>query len=201
MKSAWEHSALSARLPPIFAFLLLSAALSAAASARPGGAHVARLPDSGRALEAGRSPDFLTRVQLAQLTIEQRVIIRIPAIPLPEAPPEPRGAAVSPPAPPPVVSLPGRPQPTREEKGPKCLKLGKIRGALINLDRGITMVTDQNEQFRAHFGRSCRAADFYSGFYIEPNKDGSLCAGRDMLHARNGSNCDIEKFSRLVPDD
>jgi len=131
-------------------------------------------------------------VQLAQVTIEQRVIIRIPTVP----PPRQRGAGIAPP----LSQLRDAPE-VKEVKGPKCLKLERIRGAVINTESGITMLTDKDERFRAHFGRRCRAADFYSGFYIEPNKDGTICAGRDLLHARNGSTCDIERFGKLLPDD
>jgi hypothetical protein len=170
----------------------------------------------------------LASVQLAQVTIERRVIIRIPTITMQDKAPETRGQGANPPAPriqpqpnarpnarietargalaaPPPAPLPVLPnariEAARERKGPKCLKLGDIRGALISLDTGITMVTGEDDFFRVHFSRSCRSADFYASFYIEPNKDGAICAGRDMLHARNGSQCGIEKFSRLEPDD
>jgi hypothetical protein len=62
-------------------------------------------------------------------------------------------------------------------------------------------LTDKDEALRTHFTKSCRPADFYSGFYVQPTKDGSICSGRDMVHARNGTTCDIQKFTRLVPDD
>lgn len=135
------------------------------------------------------APKVPSSSQWAQVTIEQRVIIRIPTV-------RPRGersslTAEAAPAPPPRL---------RETKGPRCLPLNRIRGAVITMLNGVTMVTSQSEQFRTHFGRACRPADFYAGFYIEPNKDGAICAGRDTLHARNGSTCEIEKFSLLVPE-
>lgn len=147
---------------------------------------LASSPDAiGRRSVSAQAP-----VQLAQLTIEQRVIIRIPTM---------RNGPAS-------VMREGEPSPPsesrlKEVKGPKCLQLNRLRGAVINAANGVTMVTNLREQFRTHFGRACRPADFYAGFYIEPNKDGALCAGRDMLHARSGSTCEIEKFSRLVIDD
>ena len=147
------------------------------------------------AQEAAReTPESL---QLAQVTIEQRVIIRIPMV-RPPTGPVPRGAALAPPMP----TGPQASVATKEVKGPKCLKLDRLRGALINAAAGtVTMLTDKDERFRTHFSRMCRAADFYSGFYIEPNKDGAICVGRDTLHSRNGSTCDIERFGKLVPDD
>jgi hypothetical protein len=134
-------------------------------------------------------------VQLAQVTIEQRVIIRIPLV-------RPQTAARGASLPQPIPDAPQNASAVKEVKGPKCLKLDKLRGAVINAAAGtITMLTDKDERFRTHFGRMCRAADFYSGFYVQPNKDGSICVGRDTLHARNGSTCDIERFGKLVPDD
>ncbi|MCW2388423.1 hypothetical protein M2333_001469 [Sphingobium sp. B11D3B] len=125
----------------------------------------------------------MEQVQLAQLSIEQRVIIRIPTMPA-----QPRTAAPAPP----VIQW-------KEGRGPRCLPLNLIRAAVVTHADGVTMVVSNTERYRAHLGRACRAADFYSGFYISPDKDGVLCAGRDMLHARNGSACEIERFSRLTP--
>ncbi len=170
---------------PIFASVLLIAASGLATA--PAIAQPAQL-----------APQMPAPIQLAQVTIEQRVIIRIPTVPLPRAAmPGQRGAAIAPPMPPQFPDSPS----LKEVKGPKCLKLERIRGAVVNMESGITLMTDRDERFRTHFGRMCRAADFYAGFYIEPNKDGSVCAGRDLLHARNGSSCDIERFAKLVPDE
>lgn len=144
---------------------------------------------------APSQPASATRVQFAQVTIEQRVIIRIPTVRPPS--PQQRGAALSAPVPP----APAEVTSFKEVKGPKCLKLDEIRGALINMNSGVTMLTERDEAFRPRFGKNCRTADFYAGFYVEPTKDKSICAGRDVLHARNGSICEIEGFSKLVPDD
>lgn len=141
-------------------------------------------PDDDRAaLRAG--------TQLAQVTIEQRVIIRIPVVES-RAPQPNRSRQEAQSAPPPPMTV-------REVEGPRCLPLSRIRGAIISPDREVVMVTERSNQFRARFGRNCRAVDFYAGFYIEPAEDGALCAGRDELHARNGSSCAIESFARLVP--
>lgn len=126
-------------------------------------------------------------IELAQLSIEQRVIIRIPTMPG-------RAAGVANDAPPAAIRW-------KESKGPRCVPLGLIRAAAVTREGGVTMVVNRRERYRAHLGRSCRTADFYAGFYITPNKDGVLCADRDMIHARNGSVCEIEKFSRLSPED
>jgi hypothetical protein len=151
---------------------------------------LASAPDAARQRAGSAAGDDpVAGTQWAQLTIEQRVIIRIPT-----APPGPMRSSVMRDVPPPPQIR------WRESKGPKCLALSKIRSANITVASGVTMITGQNELFRTHFGRSCRPADFYAGFYIEPNKDGAICAGRDTLHARNGSTCEIEKFSRLTAE-
>jgi hypothetical protein len=170
-------------VPPLFVSVLLMVA--SGASAAP---------------EAQRAPPPSRSLQLAQVTIEQRVIIRIPMVRPPAPPPPPGGGQRTALAPP--VQDDERDAPTlKEVKGPKCLKLQRLRGFVINSETGVTLLTDKDELFRTHVGRMCRAADFYSGFYIQPTKDGDICAGRDALHARNGSTCDIEKFTKLVPDD
>lgn len=128
--------------------------------------------------------------QWAQVMIEQRIIIRIPTVPGRTVT---RSSMTTDAPPPPPIRW-------KETKGPKCLPLNRIRGASITMLNGVTMLTERNEAFRTHFERACRSADFYAGFYIQPNKDGALCAGRDLLHARNGSTCEIEKFSKLVAE-
>jgi len=149
---------------------------------------LASAPDADRsALRAG--------TQLAQVTIEQRVIIRIPVVQArgPQRQSAREDATTASPPPPPRL--------LREVDGPRCLALARIRGAIISPNNDIVMVSGRREQFRPHFSRACRAVDFYAGFYIEPAEDGALCARRDELHARNGSSCAIERFSRLVPVD
>lgn len=151
---------------------------------------LASAPDAAQKRRPDPAP-LPASTQWAQLTIEQRVIIRIPTVRGEQRSSLMREGA-APPLPAPVL---------KEVKGPKCLQLNRVRGAVINPTSGVTMLTVPRERFRTHFGRACRAADFYAGFYIEPNKDGAICAGRDTLHARNGSTCEIVKFSRLVPDE
>lgn len=139
------------------------------------------------ALEGSASAARSGETMLAQLTIEQRVIIRVPVMPR-------RSAGAQAESPPPPVEL-------KEIKGPKCLVVRNLRGAIVEGERTLQLFSAPGERYRAHFGRSCRGADFYSGFYIAPSKDGSLCAGRDDLHTRNGSTCEVQRFTRLVPDD
>ena len=124
--------------------------------------------------------------QLAQLTIEQRVIIRVPMM---RPPPPPPPSAVA-------------PIEWEEHKGPKCIPLRRVRSAAITSPRGVDlMLRPGPERMRALLERECSPASLYSGFYIEPNPDGQLCAGRDKVLARSGADCLIRKLVRLVPDD
>lgn len=125
--------------------------------------------------------------QWAQTTIEQRVIIRVPMMRPPPPPP--------PQAPPPVAEW-------EEHKGPKCLPLRRIRAATISSPRGVDlMLRGGPERMRALLERECSPAALYSGFYIEPNEDGLLCAGRDRVLARSGADCRIRKLVRLTPEE
>ncbi len=128
-------------------------------------------------------------VQWAQLTIEQRVIVRVPMVRKGKAP---------------ARVVPQAHDEWREKKGPRCIALKSIRGAAIVVGGGVDLVLADNHRYRARLERGCPSAGFYSGFYVEPDDDGSLCSGRDELQARSGLSCGIDSFKRLVeaePDD
>ncbi|MGK2909367.1 MAG: hypothetical protein ACSLE1_06170 [Sphingobium sp.] len=124
-------------------------------------------------------------VELAQLTIEQRVIIRVPLVRQ-----GPRGRPA--------------PEPERQEwderKGPRCLAVRSIRSAALGGRNSIDLILNNGQRYRARFARSCRSEDFYAGFYIKPTDDGSLCAGRDDIQARSGLSCEVDGFRHLVPE-
>lgn len=136
-------------------------------------------------------------VDFAQMTIEQRVIIRVPMMRpgMPPPPPDMRGrsqADAPPPPPPPMKWI--------ERKGPRCVQLMQLRAASITSSQGVDLMMRDATRLRARLGRECRPEDLYSGFYIQPHSDGTLCAGRDRLLARSGASCPISDFRRLVPD-
>lgn len=122
--------------------------------------------------------------QWAQLTIEQRVIIRVPMARARE-----RERKVE------------KPTEWKEKKGPKCIAIRSIRGASITSPRGVDLILADGHRYRAHLERGCRSVGFYAGFYVEPSRDGSLCSRRDELQSRNGMACVIDSFKRLVEDD
>lgn len=135
------------------------------------------------AVTAGTSdaPD-LDGSQFAQLTIQQRVVIRVPMVPI--APPPP--AAVAP------LRL-------VERKGPRCIASNSLAGAVVIAPRSIDLFTRGGPRLRANLDDACTMVDLRFGFYIRPNPDGQVCARRDTIHARTGGKCDIERFRKLVP--
>ncbi len=89
----------------------------------------------------------------------------------------------------------------KEKKGPRCVALRSIRSASVVVDHGVDLLLADNHRYRARLERGCNSIGFYSGFYVEPDDDGSLCSGRDALQARSGLSCGIDDIRRLVPAD
>jgi hypothetical protein len=123
---------------------------------------------------------FPDGAEMAQLTIQQRVVIRVPIVPTaPEA---------------------SRPLRLIEKKGPKCLASNSLAGAIVTSGRTIDLFTRNGPRLRAELDKQCQAVELRFGFYIRPNPDGQICASRDTIHARSGGQCDIQKFRTLVPE-
>ena len=146
------------------AYVLLAAATSVAPTPRA----VALMHEDG------------SRVEVTQMTIQQRVIIRVPA----------------------MVPLPAPPRPIRwkERKGPKCIALNQLAGAAITQNDSVDLFLHGGTRLRAMLDDDCPALDYYSGFYVRPTTDGQICQKRDMLHTRSGGQCRVERFRTLVPD-
>ncbi|WP_231568299.1 hypothetical protein [Novosphingobium malaysiense] len=123
-----------------------------------------------------------------QVHIEQRVQIRI----------SPRA-----PAPMPPDMFVGIPEDDfsvhfSERKIGKCLPVAGIAG--VRPDRGNRLLLYMRDRrlIAAELERSCRARDFYSGFYLAKTSDGKLCVDRDTLLSRNGMNCKLTRVRQLV---
>lgn len=126
------------------------------------------------------SSDGAANVRLAQIqVIEQRAIIRVRPVASPEA----------------------APQRTRweEKKGPKCVSMGALAGALVSSPTSIDLLLRGGVRLRARLQKTCPSIDFYSGFYVRPTRDGRICEDRDLIHARTGGECGIDNFKSLVP--
>lgn len=84
-------------------------------------------------------------------------------------------------------------------KGPKCIPIRLLRSARVEDKRSVDLFMRDRTRIRAKLGKGCHSADLYSGFYVQPNEDGRLCADRDELLARSGTSCEIESFHWMVP--
>jgi hypothetical protein len=121
---------------------------------------------------------FAAGEQYAQLTIRQRVIVRIQTAPPSNVPPR--------------IDW-------REHKGPKCLPMAMIQGAAVIASGSVDLIMRGGSRMRARFAASCPALDYYSGFYVAPSADGRMCAGRDSVRDRAGGVCEVARFRLLKP--
>lgn len=110
------------------------------------------------------------------LVVQDQVIMRIPV--------RPRLA-------PPAIDW-------RESKGPKCVPLGEVRGAMLSGNEQVDFLLRDRRRIRAELSEGCAALDFYGGFYLKA-KDDKLCADRDVIHSRMGGSCKIDRFRALIP--
>jgi hypothetical protein len=129
------------------------------------------------------------RVQLIarQVRIEQRVVVRI----------APASTAVRQNM---LAELPQRAvSPRFEEAGKeKCVAIEGIAGVQTGSGNRLVLFLRDRRMISVNLEKSCRARDFYSGFYVERRKDGRLCVDRDELQSRTGARCEVESMRRLV---
>ena len=118
------------------------------------------------------------RFQIAQLIMQSHIVVRI----------QTEHAAM----PPAFITL-------KEKKGPKCIAREGIVGAAVLAGNSVDFILRSGQRLRARFANSCPALDFYAGFYLSPNADGAMCAGRDVIHSRAGGECAIDRFRLMIP--
>lgn len=123
-----------------------------------------------------------------QVRIERRVIIRV----APRQPMVPQGFA---------DDLTRQEMPVRFVEGPtrECLPIKSIAGVQVDKGNRLILFMRNRNVIGASLEKSCRARDFYSGFYVERSDDGRICARRDRLQSRSGASCEVRHFRRLVP--
>lgn len=127
------------------------------------------------------------QLSVRQVRIEQRVVVRI----APAAPAARQDL---------MAELPQRAVPARfeEERKEKCVALEGIAGVQTGSGNRLVLFLRDRRMLSVNLEKSCRARDFYSGFYVEKNKDGRLCVERDKLQSRTGVRCEVESMRRLV---
>lgn len=124
-----------------------------------------------------------------QVRIEQRITIRI----APRAPP--------PPPRPFMFDAPGRMPPRMTERHVgKCLPIAGIAGVQVGRDNRLMLFMRDQRTIALGLEKSCRAQDFYSGFYVERSPDGQLCVDRDRLQSRSGANCALTRLRQLIEE-
>jgi hypothetical protein len=135
---------------------------------------------AGTPVPAGR----LNGAEFAQVTIHERIIIRVPS--------RLRGSMN------PARDTP-LPQPVEwaEKKGPKCIAADQLGGAIVAGDY-VDLVLRGGDRVRAQLDGDCAGLGYYGGFYLKPSADGLVCAGRDAIRTRSGDSCKVRKFKKLV---
>lgn len=126
-----------------------------------------------------------------QVHIEQRMQVRItPRIPLPQR----RELFID------MPDSDFRMQFSERKMG-NCLSIAGIAG--VQPDRGSRLLLYMRDSrlVAADLERSCRARDFYSGFYLARTEDGELCVDRDSLLSRSGVNCKLTRIRQLIERD
>ncbi|MFZ9395208.1 MAG: hypothetical protein ACO25F_03995 [Erythrobacter sp.] len=87
----------------------------------------------------------------------------------------------------------------QERKIGKCLSISDIAGVQTGSGDRLLLFMRDRRMVTARLEKSCRARDFYSGFYVERNDVGKLCVERDKLQSRAGANCQLSRIRELVP--
>ncbi|MEE4206325.1 MAG: hypothetical protein V2I39_08530 [Erythrobacter sp.] len=122
-----------------------------------------------------------------QVRIEQRVTIRV-------TPRRPTARQQL------LATLPQREIEIRyeERKMDKCVPVERIAGVQTGSGNRLLLFLTDERIVSVNLEKSCRARDFYSGFYVEKNEDGKLCVDRDRIKSRTGMKCEVERMRQLV---
>lgn len=143
----------------------------------------------GPARELAPAADPLQPASAEQVTIQQRVTIRI----------NPR------PAPMPMDAMmfddgldDSRGPRWIERKMGNCLSAGLIAGVQPIDNSRLLLILNDRRLVTARLEKGCQGRDFYSGFMVQRSDDGMICTGRDTLRSRSGSTCQVTGFRQLV---
>lgn len=128
------------------------------------------------ALFAGAEQEPQAAPGVRVMTVEQRLIVRVPVRPRTH----------------------GKLHWEEAEHGPRCVAVAALAGASLAGSDGIDFVLRGRQRVRAKLDDDCDGLDFWDGFYVQP-EDHRICAGRDAIRSRAGGVCGISKFRMLVP--
>jgi hypothetical protein len=187
------HSLFALAAPIAFLLPLVAEAVDVPTEGGPVGE--ASAPQCDAAAAAGEGPlpaiNPLSAMRqssvVRQVRIEQRVVVRIAPQPGPARPNM-------------LAEMPQRAAPRQfEERGKeKCVPLADIGGVQTGSGNRLVLFLRDRRMISVNLEKSCRARDFYAGFYVERNKDGQLCVDRDKLQSRTGARCEVETMRELV---
>jgi hypothetical protein len=185
--------ALAAPLAMLFPVLGQSSAPNILADANPAHSTDGKRPDLPALSEQPQSAsmsafELWQQSQInRQVRIEQRVIIRIS----PARQTQRQNL---------VADRTTRPrtQQFEEKRIGKCLAVEGISGVQTDSGNRLLLFLRDRRIISLNLEKSCRARDFYSGFYVERSEDGQLCVDRDRLYSRNGAKCEIDRMRQLV---
>ena len=91
-----------------------------------------------------------------------------------------------------------RPFPPKSGRN-RCVSVDRLAGAQLFGDRAIELITKDGQRYRLFLDRECPALSFYQGFYYRRERAGQLCAGRDVIGARSGGECEIAAIIAVRP--
>jgi hypothetical protein len=128
----------------------------------------------------GGAAPVIDGTEFAQMMIQQRVVVRIPIAP--------------------VQTAPEAPVRWVEKKGPKCVGINSLAGFVVRGPQIVDLFVRGGARVRTRLEKQCTGVDLGYGFYVKPNADGRICSNRDTLHARSGGQCEVERFTSLIPE-
>ena len=91
-----------------------------------------------------------------------------------------------------------RPVHVEERRMQRCIPAAASAGVQSGPRDRLVLFLRDSRVVTAVLPKTCRANDFYSGFYMDRNADGQLCVDRDEIHARSGATCRLSDFRAVV---
>ena len=98
----------------------------------------------------------------------------------------------------PGVPVTTRPFPPKEGRK-RCISVNGLAGAQLFGDRAVELSMKNGQRYRLFLARECPALSFYQGFYYRRERTGQICAGRDVIGARSGGECQIASIIAVRP--